>query len=138
MGSPAAAVGLTVLILLITLFASISITVAASRTTWAFARDKAIPLSRVWSRVDERRNTPTWAIALVTAVEMLLGLINFGSTEAFNAFVSMGVIALAASYGIPVALSMAQGRESVRSANWSLGSTVGWISNVVALAWYVP
>jgi amino acid transporter len=55
MGSPAGGVGLMVLVLSITMFASISITVATSRTTWAFAREGALPLSRVWAR-----SVPSW------------------------------------------------------------------------------
>ena len=137
MGSPAAAVGLTVLVLIITLFCSISITVAASRCTWAFARDNALPLSHIWSKVNEERGTPIWALALTTLVEMLLGLINLGSTSAFNAFVSVGVIALATSYGIPIALSMIYKRKRIQGANWSMGSTIGWVANIIAIAWYV-
>lgn len=48
MGSPGGALGLTFLVLVITLFCSLSITVAASRCTWAFARDDAIPGARLW------------------------------------------------------------------------------------------
>jgi len=39
MGSPGAGLALMFLVLVITIFCSISITVAASRCTWAFARD---------------------------------------------------------------------------------------------------
>ncbi|KAH0362426.1 amino acid transporter, partial [Aureobasidium melanogenum] len=45
MGSPGGGLGLTFLVLLITLFCSISITVAASRCTWAVARDHALPFA---------------------------------------------------------------------------------------------
>lgn len=48
MGSPGGALGLTFLVLVITLFCSLSITVAASRCTWAFARDDAIPGAKLW------------------------------------------------------------------------------------------
>ena len=126
---------LTLLILVITLFCSISITVAASRTTWAFARDKAIPGSRLWSKVDERHKTPIAALTLTTLVQMLLSLIYLGSSSAFNAFVSVGVVALAVSYGIPIALSMSTGRAGVNTAPWSFGSRVGWVINTVAVIW---
>lgn len=66
---------------------------------------------------------------------MLLGLIYLGSTSAFNAFVSVGVIALAVSYGIPILLSMLDSRRGVNSAPWTLGKAVGWLVNVIALAW---
>ncbi|KAK8118767.1 uncharacterized protein PG998_003393 [Apiospora kogelbergensis] len=135
MGSQGGALALTVLVLVITLFCSISITVAASRCTWAFARDKAIPLSRVWSIIDPRHETPIWALVLTTVVQMLLGLIYLGSSTAFNAFVSVGVMALAVSYGIPIFLSMINGRSGVNTATWTVGSTFGWVVNCIALAW---
>ncbi|KAI5864440.1 amino acid transporter [Durotheca rogersii] len=135
MGTPAGGLALTVLVLVITLFCSISITVAASRCTWAFARDGAIPLARLWSRVDARHGTPVWALALVTLVEMVLGLVNLGSSSAFLAFVSVGVISLAVSYGIPVAISLLHARREVNVAPWSLGPRLGPAINLVALAW---
>lgn len=134
-GSPSGALVLTVLILIITILCSISITVAASRTTWAFARDNAVPLASVWSRVNNKHGTPIFALALTTAVQMLLSLIYLGSSSAFNAFVSVGVIALAVSYGIPIALSVLAGRRGVKTAPWTLGETVGWTANIVALVW---
>lgn len=135
MGSAGGGLALTVLVLIITLFCSISITVAASRCTWAFARDRAIPLSRVWSKIDERHGTPIWALALTTVIQMLLGLIYLGNSSAFNAFVSVGVIALAVSYGIPISLSMLKGRRGVKSARWTPGNTIGWIVNSIAVSW---
>ncbi|KAF4770655.1 hypothetical protein HAV15_012755 [Penicillium sp. str.  len=112
MGSPAGGLGLISLVLVITVFCSISITVAASRATWAVARDDAVPLAR-----------------------MLLGLINLGSSSAFTAFVSVGVIALAAAYAIPIFLSLWHGREEVAKAPWTCGGIFGRFVNVVALAW---
>lgn len=135
MGSPGGGLGLTALVLVITLFCSISITVAASRCTWAFARDHAIPGSRVFSKVDERLGVPFNALLLVTVVQMLLGLINLGSSSAFTAFVSVGVIALAVSYGMPIALSVMHRRREVNNARWKLGNLVGYTVNMVALAW---
>jgi amino acid transporter len=135
MGDAGGAAALTVLVLVITLFCSISITVAASRCTWAFARDNAIPGARLFSKVDKRHGTPIWALVLTTLVQMVLGLIDLGSSTAFNAFVSVGVIALAVSYGIPIALSMAHGRQGVNHARWTIGPTIGWIVNVVSVTW---
>lgn len=135
MDSPGGGLGLTFLVLIITLFCSISITVAASRCTWAFARDNAIPLAKVWSRVDEKHGTPIWALVLTTLIQLLLGLINLGSSSAFLAFVSVGVISLAVSYGIPIAISLFHRRRDVNVAKWTLGKTIGWTVNVVALLW---
>jgi len=135
MGTPGGGLGLTFLVLVVTLFCSISITVAASRCTWAFARDDAIPLARVWSSVNESLGTPVWALVLVTIVQMLLGLINLGSSSAFTAFVSVGVMALAVSYAMPIVVSLLNKREDVNSARWTAGPVIGLIVNCVALAW---
>jgi amino acid transporter len=135
MGTPGGGLGLTCLVLGITLFCSISITVAASRCTWAFARDNAIPGAKLFARVNHKLGVPVWALVLVTVVQMLLGLINLGSTSAFTAFVSVGVMALAVPYAIPIALSLLNGRKEVNQARWNCGPVLGPIFNVVALIW---
>ena len=136
MGSPGGGLGLTFLVLGVTMFCSISITVAASRCTWAFARDDAIPGARLFSIVHKTLGVPVWALVLTTVVQMLLGLINLGSSSAFTAFVSVGVIALAVSYAIPIGLSLLWNkRREVSQARWNCGRIVGPIVNFVALAW---
>ncbi|KAJ9635053.1 uncharacterized protein PV06_10938 [Exophiala oligosperma] len=135
MGTPGGGLGLIFLVLVITLFCSISITVAASRCTWAFARDDAIPLSRVWAKVNDRLGVPFNALVLTTVVQMLLGLIYLGSSSAFTAFVSVGVIALALSYAIPIAISLLHRRREVSTARWNCGPIIGPIVNCVALCW---
>ncbi|KIM93416.1 hypothetical protein OIDMADRAFT_137916 [Oidiodendron maius Zn] len=136
MGTPGGGLGLTFLVLGVTLFCSISITVAASRCTWAFARDNAIPGATLFSIVNNSLGVPVWALVLTTVVQMLLGLINLGSSSAFTAFVSVGVIALAVSYAIPIAVSLLWNkRYEVSQARWNCGSVVGSVVNVVALIW---
>ncbi|KAH8805817.1 amino acid/polyamine transporter I [Xylogone sp. PMI_703] len=136
MGSPGGGLGLTFLVLGVTMFCSISITVAASRCTWAFARDDAIPLSKVWAKVNHSLGMPLYALILTTVVQMLLGLINLGSTSAFTAFVSVGVIALAVSYAIPIGISLlSDRRKAVNQARWNCGPVIGTIVNVVAMCW---
>lgn len=131
---PKTGVALTALVLVTALFCSISITVAASRSTWAVARDEAIPLAHVFSKI--HRGSPVAALCLVTGIQMLLGLINLGSSSAFTAFVSVGVIALAGAYAIPIFLSLWYGRVEVERAEWNVGR-FGWFFNVVALVWIV-
>jgi amino acid transporter len=135
-GTREGAAGLVSLIIVTGFFCSISITNAASRTTWALARDKAIPLSRLFSHVDERFRVPIWALGLVTVVQMLLGLINLGSTSAFTAFVSVSVFALAVTYAIPISLSLfVDRRAEVKKAPWHCGRALGTTVNIISLAW---
>lgn len=135
MGSPGGGLGLIFLVLAITLFCSISITVAASRTTYAFARDEALPLSKLWAKVNSRLGVPVWSLVLVTVVQMLLGLINLGSSSAFTAFVSVGVVALAISYAIPIGASVFHKRQEVNKAKFNCGPFLGLVVNIIALVW---
>lgn len=75
------------------------------------------------------------ALLLTTVVQMLLGLINLGSSSAFVAFVSVGVIGLAAAYAIPVAVSMVEGRRAVSSAPFHFPSIIGWGVNALMVIW---
>lgn len=134
-GSPGGGLGLTFLVLVITLLCSISITVAASRATWAFARDDALPFSKVWAHVDKHFGVPINGLALMTVVQMLLGLINLGSTSAFIAFISVGVVALALSYAIPIFLSLLHNRKEVSKAQWHCPPLIGYTVNIIAVAW---
>lgn len=118
----------------VAVFCCISITTAASRTTWAFARDQAIPFSSIWSKLIGDQ-VPLAALALLTVVQMLLGLVNLGSTSAFTAFASCGVIALAAAYAIVIAISLFTGRKAVSTARWRCPAPVGYFVNIVSIAW---
>jgi hypothetical protein len=69
--------------------------------------------------VNPRLGVPVNALGLVTIVQMLLGLINLGSTSAFTAFVSVGVQALALAYAIPIAISLLNKRDQVLKAKES-------------------
>jgi amino acid transporter len=133
MGSALGAIIVMVMILLVTLLCSISITTAASRCTWAFSRDHALPFAAVWSRTTSDR--PLYSLALVTVVEMLLGLIYLGNESAITAFASVGEIALSTGYLIPITLSLFFGRQQVSQARWTLGPALGTAANVVAVVW---
>ncbi|RYN21787.1 hypothetical protein AA0113_g10013 [Alternaria arborescens] len=133
MGLKTGALILMIMILFVTLFCAIAITNAASHCTWAFSRDKALPLASLWTRTFAGR--PIYSLTLVTAVEMLLGLINLGSSSAFTAFASVGVIALAIGYLIPITISLFTGRKEVAHAKWNVGSLLGTTANIGAIAW---
>ena len=123
-------------ILGIAVFCSISITTAASRCTWAFARDHAIPLHWFWAKVTKDQ-TPVNALILLTVVQMLLGLIDLGSTTAFTAFASVGTISLAVGYAIPIAASMIERRKTVSSARFRFPSIIGWTINILGVLWVI-
>lgn len=133
-GSAAGGFGLLFLILGILFFAGVGALTAASRCTYAFARDGAIPGSRLWSQVDKRFDIPLWGLLLSTIIDCILGCIYFGSTSAFNAFTGVATICLSVSYGIPILVSLIRGRKSVKHSTFSLGR-FGYIINIATVCW---
>ncbi|RSL46525.1 hypothetical protein CEP54_013800 [Fusarium duplospermum] len=134
-GSDAGAFGLLFLVLVLTMCCSFSITTASSRVTCAFARDNAIPLSRLWYRIDERTGVPVYAFVLVNIIQVLLSHVYLGSPLAFTAFVSVGIMALSVSYAIPVVIGLFHGRREVDSARFTCGHALGTFVNLVAICW---
>ncbi|KAF2660246.1 amino acid permease-like protein [Lophiostoma macrostomum CBS 122681] len=133
-GSAGGGFGLLFLILGILFFAGVGALTAASRCTYAFARDGAIPGSRLWKRVDKRFDIPLWALVLSTAVDCLLGLIYFGSSAAFNSFTGVATICLSTSYGMPILISVLRGRKAVAHSSYSLGR-FGYAINIAMIGW---
>jgi amino acid transporter len=133
-GSSGAAIGLLIPLLVLGLICGIGCTTAASRATWAFSRDGAIPGFKWWKVVNIKLDVPLNAMMLSMVVQLILGLIYFGAPVAFNAFSGVGVICLTLSYAIPILISLIRGRSHVKEGNFYLGG-FGTFCNVVALGW---
>ncbi|KAI1206830.1 amino acid transporter [Annulohypoxylon truncatum] len=134
-GNSGGAFGLLIPLLVLAMICGIGCTTATSRCIYAFARDGAIPGSKWWKVIDHRLDdVPLNAMMLSMVVQIILGAIYFGSSAAFNAFSGVGVIALTASYAMPIIVSMLNGRRVVSTASFYLGS-FGWFCNIVATAW---
>jgi len=84
----------TAVVLSVNIFSVISVLATASRMLWAFSRENGVPYSRYISRVDPRTRLPLYAIGATCVFNILIALINIGSTTAFQAFMSL----LIASY----------------------------------------
>jgi amino acid transporter len=119
------------LIVLALLF-GIACTAAASRCTWAFARDGDIQGAKLLGLVDRNFKVPLNAMMLSKATQIFLDCIYFGSETAFNAFSSAGVIFLTVSYAIPIAASLFGGRKDIKKGKFSLGK-LGVFCNIVSL-----
>lgn len=131
-GSPGGAIGLLIPLMVLALLCGIGCTTASSRCAWAFARDGAIPGSKIWMKVNHKLDVPLNAMMLCMVTEIVLGVIYFGSPVAFNAFSGVGVISLTASYATPIAISLATGRREVQNAKFRLGK-FGVAANVIAV-----
>ncbi|KAK4502131.1 hypothetical protein PRZ48_005554 [Zasmidium cellare] len=87
-----------IIILFISLF---NIFASVARLTWAFSQNNGLPFSKFFAHVSRRWHMPVRALVLVAIICCLLSIINIGSTTAFNALISLPLISLYISYGIP-------------------------------------
>jgi amino acid transporter len=129
-----------------------------SRMGYAFSRDGAMPLSRVWHRVDSRE-VPLNVVWLSVAVAFVMALtvnsksiaaaaaVNFsscsdlvvfswqslGSQVAFQAMVSVTTLGLYIAYALPVFFRVTTARKSFVPGPFHLGRyglVVGWMAVV--------
>ncbi|UCK58900.1 hypothetical protein AFCA_001733 [Aspergillus flavus] len=92
------ALGMSSVLLIIAVCSVIGMLAATSRQFWSFARDRAVPGWRLWSKVSPRTCIPTYSILLTMTVAALLGLVNIGSAVALNGIISMAVSGIYLSY----------------------------------------
>lgn len=132
-GNSAGTFCLLIPLLVLGIICGVGCVTATSRCTWAFARDGGIPGSGWWRVVNKRLDIPLNAMMLGMVVEILLGLIYFGSTAAYSAFSGVGVIFLTTSYACPIGVSLIfRRREDIKNGSFNFG-IIGAIANVFAL-----
>lgn len=132
------ATAMTAVVLSLMIFATIAVLAAASRMTWAFSRDNGLPGSRLLSRVEPRTKIPLYAVGLSVIITMLLGLINIGSSAAFNAVASLVVSGYLGSYTLPMILLLHKkitNPTSIHYGPWTLGRRLGIFCNAFGLMW---
>jgi amino acid transporter len=102
--STGGAVGMGVIVLILTWMCALGITTTASRMTWSFARDNGTPGSKILGRVSKRTRVPKYAVFTVAIIAALLVLIYIGSAVAFNDVISLTITGFYGSYFLPCAL----------------------------------
>ena len=63
---------LTVLLIVIGIGASNALTAEGGRSVYAFARDRGLPFSDTWSKVEKKRFIPVYALCLTVLVQIAL------------------------------------------------------------------
>jgi len=79
-----------------------SMLLAASRQSFAFARDGALPFSNILYRMNSYTKTPVNTVWFCATFSIALGLLAFAGAQAINAVFSISVIALYVAYAIPI------------------------------------
>jgi amino acid transporter len=112
-------------------FCGMASVTANSRMSYAFARDGALPGSRLWKKVNPRTGTPTNSIWLCVTLSTLLVLPSLWNTTAYAAATSIAVIGLYIAYVGPVLLRRLN--PDFQPGPWNLGrwsAAVGWLAIV--------
>jgi len=73
-----------------------------SRTVFAFSRDRLIPFSNVWTKLNGWTGTPLYAVWASTFFCIVINLIGLGSYAAISGVFNICAIALDWSYIIPI------------------------------------
>lgn len=131
--------GLTIAVVAIgqvlVLIGGASTTTACSRVVWSLARDRCWPYSYYLSRTHGKEELPSAAICVSLLLSCLVGLLVFGSQAALGALASAGAICNFISMGIPLTLSIINGRKHFRTPHYFNLGRFGLLINVVALSW---
>jgi amino acid transporter len=119
------------------LFCGMACVTSASRMTFAFSRDGAVPGHSLWRRLG-RSGTPTWAVLFVCVFAFVVTIPAYfpnklGTPVAFLAVTSISVIGLYIAYTIPVFLRWRRG-DNFQPGPWTLGARYRWI-NPIAFVW---
>ncbi|KAL9060589.1 MAG: hypothetical protein Q9162_000540 [Coniocarpon cinnabarinum] len=144
-GGVGAAVALSSIIVFLNTVSAIGCIATASRMLWSFARDKGVPGWMIWRKV-----------SCIVTVAALIGLINVGSTTAFEDVVSLILEGFYSSYLIAISLLLyrrvrgevidpASTQADDRSAKnteglyfwgpWRIKGILGIINNALACAY---
>lgn len=95
--------------------------VAASRVTYAYARDDCFPLSRIWKKVNRRTQTPVNAVWFNTTIGILLVTLLFAGDIAIGAIFSIAAIAAFVAFTIPITIRTFFVGNRFRPGPWHLG-----------------
>ncbi|KKK22117.1 hypothetical protein ARAM_006469 [Aspergillus rambellii] len=104
--------------------------VAASRVTYAYARDDCFPLSKYWKRVNGTTQTPVNAVVLNAVLGILMCLLMFGGSVAIGALFSIGAIAQFVAFAIPITIRVFFVGDRFRRGPWHLGRFGPFIGGV--------
>jgi len=103
---------------------TISFNLSTSRQTWAFARDRGLPFSNWLAYVHPKLQVPANAVTFTSLFTIILSLINIGSDVAFNAIISLNLVALMLTYTISIGCVLYRRivhPELLPKARWTLG-----------------
>lgn len=126
------AIGLMTLLFVTQFFMGLSILVAASRQSWAFSRDGALPFSKFFRVISKRMGyiplRAVWGCVLVAAV---LGLLSLIAPAAAQALFSLAVAGNNVAWGTPILARVVWGQKKFKPGPFYTGCfsiPIAWIA----------
>ncbi|KAF9735755.1 hypothetical protein PMIN06_010005 [Paraphaeosphaeria minitans] len=95
--------------------------IAASRVTFAYARDDCFPLSSLWKQVHPLTLTPVNAVWFNCGIGILSLLLIFGGSVSVGALFSIGAIAAFVAFTTPIFIRVFLVGDRFRAGPWHLG-----------------
>jgi len=95
--------------------------IAASRVTFAYARDDCFPFSHIWKKVNPITHTPVNAVWYNLSIGICLLCLIFGGSLTVGALFSIGAIAAFVAFTTPIFIRVMFVRNNFRPGPWNLG-----------------
>jgi amino acid permease (GABA permease) len=122
----------TVAAFIILQFVCFTATQALARTVFAFSRDRLIPFSHIWTKVNRFTGTPLYAVWISVFWCIAINLIALGSYIAIAGVFNVCAIALDWSYVIPILCKLIWGKFT--PGPWHMGKFSPFV-NAWACIW---
>lgn len=134
--SPNGTIILSIIIMLTFWAGTTASLTSTSRQCFAFARDHGLFFNTWLAKVNPKTHVPTNSVLFTMAITMLLSLINIGSTVAFNAIISLQLMALMTTYAISIGSMF--WRRTISGlpwyeGTWTLGRKGSFINGIAFL-----
>ncbi|TEB34406.1 APC amino acid permease [Coprinellus micaceus] len=119
-----ATLGLWIVVVLVQFMMGSSMLLGASRQTFAFSRDGALPLSGWLYRINRYTGTPINSVWYDAVLAIAMGLLVFAGDQAINAAFALSVTGLYIAYAIPI-ICRFWGENDFKPGPFYLGSLSG-------------
>jgi amino acid transporter len=95
--------------------------IAASRVTFAYARDGCFPFSKLWATVNPVTRTPVNAVLFNSAIGILQLFLIFGGSVTVGALFSVGAVSSEVAFTTPIVIRTFFVGKRFRPGPWNLG-----------------
>jgi amino acid transporter len=132
-GSVTGSCVLASMVAVIALVCANSLMAEGSRSLYAFARDRGLPASKMWAKVDARKQVPIYAILLCGVVQMALNSIYLGTYTGFATVIAIATEGFYLSYAMPLfvrILARFTGHARVLPGPYTLGKWGIWLNAI--------